>query len=241
MATKKCFANYHLTPEEFGFWEVCRSLSFKFKGKLIFDGRHIAAYFGDTGKNTIYRLAKQLQDKGWFICTKKTRRDKRHLQTPTEYQVLSHEQWAKRHPKKCLVLESGPDASDLWSSFQEQSGPGIGNDLVPEPGHSTENTPITENKALLRSSDPSSVNGKKWPELGMEAGHEHGSAEKVRLVPKSGPDLFLALHYDECERLGKRWMANPNAQRGTTSEEITEIKRRNQLHLTPMDITEVAV
>jgi hypothetical protein len=88
-APTKCYANYHLTPEEFGFWEVCRSLSFKFKGKLIFDGRHIAAYFGDTGKNTIYRLAKRLQDKGWFVCTKKTTRDKHNLQTPTEYQVLS--------------------------------------------------------------------------------------------------------------------------------------------------------
>jgi len=186
--TKKCFANYHLTPEEFGFWEVCRSLSFKFKGNLIFDGRHIAACFGDTGKNTIYRLAKQLQDKGWFICTKKTRRDKRHLQTPTEYQVLSHEQWVKRHPKKCLVPESGPDASDLWSSFQEQSGPRNGNDLVPEPGHSTEYTPITENKALLRSSGQPLVEGEKHPELGLEAGNVHGSAENMPLVPEPGPD-----------------------------------------------------
>lgn len=192
----KCFANYHLTPEEFGFWEVCRSLSFKFKGKLIFDGRTIASYFGNTGKNTIYRLAKQLQSKGWFVCTKKTKRDKNHLQTPTEYQVLSHEQWAEKRTEKqrnCLVPESGPDDPNLWSQNQERSGPGNGNDLVPETGHSTEYSSYTENKALPRSSDLPLVEDKKHPELGRKAGHEHGSAENVRLVPESGPEPFAGI------------------------------------------------
>ncbi len=196
----KCFANYHLTPEEFGFWEVCRSLSFKFKGKLIFDGRTIASYFGDTGKNTIYRLAKQLQSKGWFVCTKKTKRDKNHLQTPTEYQVLSHEQWAAKRTEKqrnCLVPESGPDDSNLWSQNQERSGPGNGNDLVPEPGHSTEYSSYTENKALPRSSDLPLIEEKKHPELGMEAGHEHGSAEKGPLIPETGPDARAHLQEEE--------------------------------------------
>jgi hypothetical protein len=25
----KCFANLHMTPAEFGFWEVCRSVTYK--------------------------------------------------------------------------------------------------------------------------------------------------------------------------------------------------------------------
>lgn len=223
-----------MTPEEFGFWEVCRSLSYKFKGKLIFDGRTIASYFGDTGKNTIYRLVKQLQSKGWFVCTKKTKRDKNHLQTPTEYQVLSHEQWAEKLTEKqrhCLVPESGPDHSNLWSRNQERSGPGNGNDLVPEPGHSTEYSSYIENKALPRSSDLLLVNEKKHPELGMEAEHEHGSAENVRLVPEPGPDLFPGLEWER----GYGWCAHKGISRALTTEEITELKRRNGLRLTLAD------
>ena len=194
----KCFANYHLTPEEFGFWEVCRSLSYKFKGKLIFDGRTLASYFGDTGKNTIYRLAKQLQSKGWFVCTKKTKRDKNHLQTPTEYQVLSHEQWAEKHTEKqrhCLVPESGPDDSNLWSQNQERSGPGNGNDLVPEPGHSTEYTSLL-NKRPAEELRPATREPLKKRIL-IEAENEHGNADKGALVPEPGPGAGAHLQNEE--------------------------------------------
>jgi hypothetical protein len=101
---KKCFANCHMTPEQFGFWNLCRSLSYPFNYNLVFDGRTIASYFEGTGKNTAYRLANKLCKMGWLVCTKKSKRGKDGLWDSAEYQVLSHEEWlAKDEKRKCKL------------------------------------------------------------------------------------------------------------------------------------------
>ena len=139
---KKCFANCHLTPEEYGFWDVCRSLSYRFKGNLIFDGRTVAGYFGDTGKNTAYRLCKLLCAKEWLVCTKKSvHNGKGGHNTHAEYKVLSHDEWLAKHgTKHCKspVPESGLEQAEGpfdESQNRDSASPRTGNEPVPEPGH----------------------------------------------------------------------------------------------------------
>jgi hypothetical protein len=95
----KCFANVHLKCGEFGFWEVCRSLSFPFEHNLIFDGRTLAANFAGEGKDHIYRLAKRLCETGWFVCLKQSKRGSKGTWEPAVYRVLSHEEWAQKNGK----------------------------------------------------------------------------------------------------------------------------------------------
>jgi len=160
-SSKKCFANCHLSPAEFGFWEVCRSLSHKFKGKLIFDGRTIAGYFAQgTNKSVAYRLARELCTKGWFVRTKKSKRGKDGLWDGTEYQVLSHAEWTAKHGvNHCSpVRENGQDQS----ARTDQSSPEIENSPVRKSGHSTENTSLlrkdpSEKKALLMDAVPNGI------------------------------------------------------------------------------------
>ena len=192
MANYKCFANYHMTPEEFGFWEVCRSLSHKFKGKLIFDGRNIADCFGDTGKGVAYRLAKKLCVKGWFVCLKKSKKNGRPngTNTPTEYRVLSHEEWVKEHSKKhCKspVPESGQAHTCGETSPVPESRmacTGIENEPVPDSGHSTEYTSILNKQLTDEFRDiPKETLLQALSEM---AGQDARSAEAVQPVPESG-------------------------------------------------------
>src|SRR5260370_662127 len=97
----KCFANRHMTPEEYGLWDVSRSLSHK-TGILYFDGREMAERFEDTTKNGIYRVARNLLRRGWYELISPAVRDKRTgLFCSTQYRVLSVEEWATRHPHVC--------------------------------------------------------------------------------------------------------------------------------------------
>lgn len=188
--SKKCFANCHMSPEEYGFWDICRQLSYKFKGKLIFDGRTIAEYFNGTGKNTAYRLANRLRTLGWFVCTKESKRGKDGLWVSTEYRVLSHEEWVKMNDAKhCKtpVPETGMEQSEagsIQSQNREQSSPGTGNSPVPEPGHSIEYSPISSKKRFekLRPAwqAPLEIEHLNEAERGL------GKAENVPPVPKSG-------------------------------------------------------
>src|SRR5260370_18166258 len=106
--SKKCFANRHMTPEEYALWDVSRQLSHQ-TGTLYFDGRAMAEQFEGTSKSRIYRLAKRLLDKGWYELIAPSVRDKRTgLFSSTQYRVLSADEWAVRHPHVCAVAESSP-------------------------------------------------------------------------------------------------------------------------------------
>jgi hypothetical protein len=71
----KCFAHYHMTPAEYGLWDVCRSLSHE-SGILYFSGRNVAARFKGLGKTGAYNLAASLVESGWFQILKDSVRRK---------------------------------------------------------------------------------------------------------------------------------------------------------------------
>jgi hypothetical protein len=126
----RCFANRHMTPEEYGVWDVCRSVSHK-TGTLYFDGRTIAGYFDGTGKDVIYRIVKRLVKKGWLLVQVAGRNTRNGLYVPTQYEVLSPEQWAEDHPHDCVPSE--PEESSRESqtgSLSEQLSPVVEPRLV---------------------------------------------------------------------------------------------------------------
>jgi hypothetical protein len=139
MTDKQCFANYHMTVAQYGLWEHARTISFK-RGRLLFDGRKMAARFVGTGKDAFYLLAKQLTKKGWFEIIdenldKKGRRkrDKNGHYLPTIYRVLSHDEWAEKYgANTCPQNATGDDDQSL---NPDTSSPYIQTRPVPKTRH----------------------------------------------------------------------------------------------------------
>jgi hypothetical protein len=185
----KCYANIHLTPAEFGFWEVCRSLTYKFNYHLIFDGRDMAENFDKTGKDVAYRLAKKLCKKGWFVCTQKAKRGKGEKYVSAEYNVLSHDEWAKKHDKKhCRKPHVSPVAEmrtaietnpEHQSRKREQSSRGNANDPVAETRHSTEYPSLLKTKA----SEELRGNAKLTPFLKEFEGRQDALCDSENMPP----------------------------------------------------------
>jgi hypothetical protein len=103
----QCYANLHLTPEEYGYWNLFRMLSHK-TGRLEFGGRHVIKYFDReegraTGVNKPGAIRQSLVALGWLKCTREanTVRMLNGQYAPPQYEVLSHEQWAAEHPGAC--------------------------------------------------------------------------------------------------------------------------------------------
>lgn len=109
----RCFAHCHLSASEYGFYDVCRSLSHK-TGVLYFDGRDIAGRFGSMAPSTAYNLAARLVKKGWLVLTKDSQRLSSGRFSARHYRVLSHEEWAAEHPRRCRppVQDSALDAPE---------------------------------------------------------------------------------------------------------------------------------
>jgi hypothetical protein len=120
----RCFANRHMSMAEFALWSVCRSLSYKYEGLLYFDGQDVALMFEKTGKDKVYRSAKSLVKKGWFLrVRKRSRNPVTGLWKPSEYQIISAEEWAKKHPHNC---------SPQYSQNKTQTIPQNANGPFPE-------------------------------------------------------------------------------------------------------------
>jgi hypothetical protein len=180
-----CFANYHLTVAEYGLWEHGRAISFK-RGRLLFDGRKMAARFSGTGKDTFYRLAAQLVKKGWFEVvddntTKsgKRKRDRSGHYLATVYKVLSHEQWVSRYGSStCPQNQTGDDDQ---SSDRDTSSPLDETRPVPESRHKSDGD--------LSDGSPSDANlieGPVWKSRQVEEGstlNVHGSARHPVAAP----------------------------------------------------------
>jgi hypothetical protein len=149
----RCFANYHMTPEEFGVWDVLRSVSHS-TGMLYFDGRTIAGYFAGTGKNTIYRIVKSLVKNGWLFVQTKGRSTRNGVFIPTQYQVLSHDEWAEINPGECI--EGGP----------QDARPRIGNGPVPEPENEKAPVPVPGLDQSQNREHPVPEPGPASPETG---------------------------------------------------------------------------
>ncbi len=190
----KCFANLHMTPAEFGFWEVCRSVTHKWDYHLIFDGRDIAENFDGIGKDVAYRLTKKLCNKGWFVCTKKPKQGQGGKYCSAEYKVLSHEEWADKHgTRHCrkprtspvaemrMALETAPENQ---SRKREPSSRENANHPVAETRHSTEDPPLLNTKPseeLRVLPKELRVLPKSTPSLDGKEGTQktHGDSDKV--------------------------------------------------------------
>ena len=96
----RCYPHHHMTAQQYGFWDVCRSLAFK-NDILFFNGRSIAARFKGMSKSSAYLLADSLVEGGWFLLLKDSTRRKDGTFSPKQYRLLSHEDWTKQHPGGC--------------------------------------------------------------------------------------------------------------------------------------------
>jgi hypothetical protein len=98
--TRFCFAHNHMTPKEFGVYQYALAVSHT-SGKFFFDGRGTASQFAGTKKDAVYPIASRLEKMGWFVVLKASERNELGMWTPTEYQVLNHEDWQKTHGGQC--------------------------------------------------------------------------------------------------------------------------------------------
>jgi hypothetical protein len=113
MATKKCFEQAHMTCAEFGLWVQYQKLSYT-SGRLYCDGRRTAERFSGESKDHIYRLRRLLVEKGWLEVVKGSERDKKTQRvTVTEFKVLDHAAWIKKHSRKHCKSELFPDVDPL--------------------------------------------------------------------------------------------------------------------------------
>jgi hypothetical protein len=90
-----------MTPAEYGFWQLCRDLSFK-TGILYFDGRNMVKRFAGTRRNGLskdyfYSMADTLSEKKWFELVTERKRGAGGKYMPSIYRVLSHEQFVSKH------------------------------------------------------------------------------------------------------------------------------------------------
>lgn len=123
--SRACEPRRHLTVEEYGLYVYVLRVSFR-SGVLFADARRISREFADTGKDTIYRLFKQLTKKGWLRIVKPAKRQVNGLFSATEYKPVSHDDWIKTHRGKCPVepvrksrLDDGVEADLNLSGNQD--------------------------------------------------------------------------------------------------------------------------
>jgi plasmid stability protein len=86
-----------MTPEEFGLWNYCRSVSYE--SKIVYlSGREVAKAFSGISKNVIYRIADQLVAKGWFReLSPYTRNPKTGTLIPRRIYPLDHNEWVAQY------------------------------------------------------------------------------------------------------------------------------------------------
>lgn len=111
MSKVNCFAHHHMTPAEYGFWQLCRDLSHK-TGILYFDGRNMVKRFAGTrrnglSKNYFYSLLDRLTQSGWFEPIEERKRNRAGLWTASVYRVLSHSEWVSKYGSD--TCKSEPD------------------------------------------------------------------------------------------------------------------------------------
>ena len=92
--------HYYMSPSEYGFYLVCRSLSQD--GVLQFNGTELAAQFGPMSENAAYERAKALEFGGWFVRLKKKVKRPGGIRATRQYRILSYREWADQHPEKCV-------------------------------------------------------------------------------------------------------------------------------------------
>jgi hypothetical protein len=141
---KPCYASQHLTPEEWGILEVCFRLTRGGENRFFLDGRSLANRFDKTGKNTVYRIVKQLERKGWLVRVDGGMRNQQTgMYDSTNYLVLSHQEWKKLDGNTCPGSERPCPIDTKNPSPVPKSGLDLSRNVeppVPEPGHISDRT-----------------------------------------------------------------------------------------------------
>jgi len=185
----QCFAHAHMTPDEYGVWNLCRELSYK-SGVLLLDGRSMAQRFAGTSKSTIYRLVKALTKGEWFVLLEPLKRGASGQYLAARYKVLSHDEWTERHGcTQCShqrvtspVPKSASTCPEIEVHLSQNHVP-----PVPYLGHSMKEHNLNEHlseKKHLQGRDP---DAHTEPERDASADRQDGANSKtVSPVPSTG-------------------------------------------------------
>jgi hypothetical protein len=256
--SKQCFEQAHMTCAEFGLWVQYQKLAYK-SGRLFCDGRRTAERFTGESKDHIYRLRRSLVTKGWLEVVKGSERDKATQRvTVTEFRVLDHTAWVKKHGKKeckTSLFSSVEPVAPVQMAEEEPVAP------VQMPCRTRANEPVAparhstkETSAKVKTELQSVPTAKQTPTDILKS-TLLGGTQSVRIaeptIPPFAPvqmdphneegapaalasvDAFTDLAYEA----GYGWGARRGIGRALTPEEITELKRRNTLRLTITDFS----
>jgi hypothetical protein len=149
----KCCTRQHLTLEEWGLLEDCTRLTCGGKNPFRLCGRMAAARFCQTGKNTIYRVVKLLEDKGWLVRISGGNRGKAGMYDPTVYKVISHEDWIKHEGRACPILGTGPvpELGQAPVPISSSTSPDLSRPPVLDSGHSSVRASVIDNTVKTKS------------------------------------------------------------------------------------------
>jgi hypothetical protein len=162
---KQCYPHFHMTATEYAIYDVCRALSGKHDGILFFSGPRLAKRFRSMSKNTPYTALKSLLDMKWFEPqgepgSRKDESTGKHL--ATRYKVLTHEEWAAKHPNCC------PNVSGGW---QELLSKLEGTDIAPSKFQGTVRPKMRERSVPISGNRPSQSEGTNLYKQPIERTH----------------------------------------------------------------------
>lgn len=113
------------------------------------DAMEFKSYCGGLSPVTIFRWRHTLVKGGWFEPLQKGRNQERNPKTgfflPIKYHVLTHDEWAQKHPDKCFIRLPSP-ATDSVAGPSPDSVAGPATDLQAT-GYSFMGSPAAESVA----------------------------------------------------------------------------------------------
>jgi hypothetical protein len=194
----QCFEHAHMTPAEYGVWQLCCDLSYK-TGVLILDGRSMAKRFvSETGKplgkSAIYRIINSLADqwytvrnkrkekveklgKGWLVLLEPKKRGPNGLWNAAKYKPLKHPGWVALHG---------------WGQCIEQRTTGR---PVPLDGQVDSVTcPESETLVSRQHTAPVPISGVTCPDFSVSPVPPAGHNPKHLLNPNINPNLNPSLN-----------------------------------------------
>lgn len=194
----RCFAHRHMPGMAYAVYNVCLSWSRQKDGDgiLYCNGRKLAAQFEGMSKNTFYRYCSLLEERGWFILLRPSKRLWDGTWSARHYQVLSHDEWAARHSGKCEEwLAANLEHSETPVPNSDHPVPYEGMDAispVPNNAHPVPNLASTSPTfgtelipKLIKKLIQEPIQGQPVPHLGTEVSAFTGRFDKSRRQSKT--------------------------------------------------------
>jgi hypothetical protein len=121
-----CSVEWHLALLEGRFTGLIYSFAYRIAGtggSFHASAINVAEFF-HCHRNAVLRSYKQLEQAGFFVVKRpalKLRQGDGRF-TTTIYEVLSHKEWARKHPGECAAKETFPWSGEEFSTRREQMG-----------------------------------------------------------------------------------------------------------------------